>query len=373
MTTYPFRRRADALLSVLAVVLGLIAVAAAAEVGGAPGPLAVRVPEPPAVVPLAERAVFIYELFIWNKSPKEVRLSKVEVLDLPGDLIFTLEGEALLARISHPDDSSDLRLAPGEQAALYLEVPVANDHKSAALRHRLTYTSANVNNTVTGGVTRIDRRPLPVLGPPLRGGPWVAVYAPELARGHRRVYYSVDGVARLPGRFAVDWMRPLGLEQDQTSGAGSDVLVVADGTVVGLRDGVPDPVQGSPDKRIASVDATGNYIAVDIGNERIAFYEHLQPGLLVSRGDRVRRGQVLGKVGMTGQATRPHLHFHLADANSPLGAEGQPYRLRGATVIGQYPSIAEFNEGKAWNAADPTADERRPSFPVANSVIRFPN
>src|SRR3546814_15182295 len=45
------------------------------------------------------------------------------------------------------------------------------------------------------------------LSPPLRGGPWVAVYDPGMERGHRRVFYATEGSATLPGRFAIDFMK----------------------------------------------------------------------------------------------------------------------------------------------------------------------
>ena len=58
---------------------------------------------------------------------------------------------------------------------------------------------------------------------------------------------------------------------------------------------------------------------------RYPVYAHLQPGSLrVKLGDKVRRGQTLGLVGNSGNSTEPHLHFHITDANSPLGSEGLP-------------------------------------------------
>ena len=57
-----------------------------------------------------------------------------------------------------------------------------------------------------------------------------------------------------------------------------------------------------------------------------AFYAHLQPkGIRVKVGDKVRRGQVLALLGNSGNSDAPHLHFHVTDGNSPLGAEGLPY------------------------------------------------
>jgi murein DD-endopeptidase MepM/ murein hydrolase activator NlpD len=49
--------------------------------------------------------------------------------------------------------------------------------------------------------------------------------------------------------------------------------------------------------------------------------------LRVKAGDKVRRGQVLGLVGNSGNSTEPHLHFQVSNGASPLGSEGVPYVL----------------------------------------------
>src|SRR3546814_16585473 len=106
---------------------------------------------------------------------------------------------------------------------------------------------------------------------------------------------------------------------------GADVLAVADGTIVAVRDDVPDPaaVKGRTNPGIA--DASGNYVMLDIGGGRIATYEHLKQGAPVAVGDRVKAGQVIGFLGFTGQARAPHLPFQPADPPSIPGAQGQPY------------------------------------------------
>jgi murein DD-endopeptidase MepM/ murein hydrolase activator NlpD len=41
----------------------------------------------------------------------------------------------------------------------------------------------------------------------------------------------------------------------------------------------------------------------------------------VEEGDNARRGQVLARLGNSGNTTAPHLHFHVMDAPLPLGAD----------------------------------------------------
>jgi murein DD-endopeptidase MepM/ murein hydrolase activator NlpD len=44
----------------------------------------------------------------------------------------------------------------------------------------------------------------------------------------------------------------------------------------------------------------------------------------VREGQQVRLGEVIGRVGHTGNSTTPHLHFQLMDAADPLTARGVP-------------------------------------------------
>ena len=68
----------------------------------------------------------------------------------------------------------------------------------------------------------------------------------------------------------------------------------------------------------------GNHVIMAIGGT-YALYAHLAPGsVAVTRGQQVRAGEVIGRVGHTGNSTAPHLHFQLMDSTDPLQANGIP-------------------------------------------------
>ena len=61
----------------------------------------------------------------------------------------------------------------------------------------------------------------------------------------------------------------------------------------------------------------GNEIIVDHGFGYTTRYAHLSK-ILVSRGQKVTRGEIIGKLGSTGKSTGPHLHYEVRKNNIPL-------------------------------------------------------
>lgn len=370
-------------------VLALAVTAVMQPPSGAPDGVEVTSSPPtPARVGGDERLA--YELHVTNLGAT-ARLERLKVLDARGTVYAAYDGAALAATVGRPglgpEAQHDLRLEAGRRAVLYLDVPFAGPSPPTQVAHRLTLTRSPVASPgasseridVDVAPIPVDRRPAPVSGPPLAGGPWVAVYDPAMDRGHRRVLYTIGGRTRIPGRFAVDWIRVddrgrtgVGTPDllPEFYGYGADVLAVDDGVVAAARDGVAEPERASAAPRVSAAEAAGNFVALDVGGGRYAFYEHLRPGLRVKVGDRVRRGQVIGRVGFTGQTTTPHLHFHVADAPSPLGAEGRPYRLERYDVLGWYASIEAVGRGAPWTRA-PSVVRHAGSAPSPNAVVRF--
>jgi murein DD-endopeptidase MepM/ murein hydrolase activator NlpD len=279
------------------------------------------VPAPPSPVTIDGRDWLIYELHLTNFSREPLRIEKVEVL--PDGIDARAEVQTV---------------PPRERAIVYLEIPV-DSKRPPALRHRVRYAAGKAGELadVVGGEVEVRAKARLALGPPLRGGPWAAVYAWEWPRGHRRVVYTLDGRARLPGRFAIDWVRKDAQGNSargdadvvkNSLGYGADVLAVADARVAAVRDGIAETELVSANPKHSLDEAAGNFIALDLGDGRFAIYEHLKPGSIrVATGDRVRRGQVIALLGFTGDSTEPHLHFHVADSPFPLLGEGLPYEF----------------------------------------------
>lgn len=107
---------------------------------------------------------------------------------------------------------------------------------------------------------------------------------------------------------------------------GKDIIAPADGMVVEVLDGNPESGIALDGKiKNYSSDIRGNYILIQHTQNEYSLLAHLKPGsILVSVGDRVKRGQKLAKCGNTGNSTEPHLHFHLQNGRSFCCSPGLP-------------------------------------------------
>ncbi|NZA25633.1 M23 family metallopeptidase [Luteimonas sp. SJ-92] len=351
-----------------------------------------RVPAAPAPVPVEGRELLVYELHLTNFSRQPLRPQAVDVIDAESGAVLSTLAEARLdARLAPVTPlaagEEAATLAPGARRVLYLELELAPAAAPPALRHRVAYAVADADPP--GTTFRVEGAETPVLaaaaafGPPLRGGPWAAVYGPEWERGHRRVLYAADGRATLPGRLAIDWLRldeagrlaPDGATAPQQAwGYGEDVLAVAAGTVVATRNDVPEAGPDGPPAKRALADAAGNHVVLRLDDGRHVFYEHLAPGSVrVVPGERVAAGAVIGALGSTGDSRRAHLHFHVADGPSPLGAEGLPFALTRFELLGRLPEIAALGAGR-WQPLEPgVAALREGERPAPNVVLEFPS
>jgi murein DD-endopeptidase MepM/ murein hydrolase activator NlpD len=235
-----------------------------------------------------------------------------------------------------------------------------------------------------------------VVGFPLRGE-WVAVRTPA----HKVPSHGTDLLGQ---RYAFDFVRPdrrrglrlhpggavpsalLGRRTRDYYGWGQPVHAAVGGRVVAALDRVPERGRVQAVRELAhAIRATvgfdparggvesvaGNHVIVQ-GAGAYAVYAHLAPGTVaVTAGQTVRAGEVVGRVGHTGNSTAPHLHFHLMDSADPLRARGVPCafaaylvqrdgrweRVEGG-VPGRYQRIRSVTDGPAGQG-----EGRRPNSP----------
>jgi hypothetical protein len=320
---------------------------------------------PPALVNIGGQAHLVYELQLRNRLESKVTLRTIDVVWPATSRVVTQQSPHHVLR-------------PDERRIFYFWIPL-NDVPDT-IEHRILLTTATDTLLQVLARAPIDAPAAPALGAPLRGGPWVAVYDPALERGHRRVLFENDaGGPHIPARYAIDWMRIndrgelTGGHGDVVSnyfGYGNEVLAVADGVVVSVRDGVLERKRRIPIAHGARL-ASGNFVTIDVGAGRFVSYEHLQPGsITVQPGEVVRRGQVIARVGFSGDGSHPHLHMHVSDGATPMTGEGQPWVLAEYELIGSYPNIGAVFAARPWLAADAEGRRRR-ELPAPNAVVLF--
>jgi murein DD-endopeptidase MepM/ murein hydrolase activator NlpD len=324
----------------------------------------------------------LYEVRLTNFRSKPIELTRVEI-STDNERLQAYDGSQLDERISNPGmkpDETKRSIAGGETVVLFLDVMVPSAD-FGALVNSLTFSSGGESATITRRFVESDARPA-VLQPPLRGEMWLAMNGFSNDSGHRRTIIVVNGKASIAQRYATDWTR-LGPDGQAFHGDpannenwyayGAPVLAVEAGTVTDLRDGIPENNPAS-DKKAVPIDletVAGNYIIVQIAPDRFALYAHLQPhGLLVKLGEKVKSGQVLARLGNSGNSDAPHLHFHVCDSNSPLGCEGVSYAFTTFTQLGEVPSLEVLTNGKGWHpSGDVTVHKLM--IPARNAVVRF--
>ena len=95
---------------------------------------------------------------------------------------------------------------------------------------------------------------------------------------------------------------------------------------INIKTGLGSAVRAADDGVVAyagdAIAGFGNLLLVKHGDGWVSAYAHNQ-ALLVARGDRVRRGDVVARAGATGAVTEPQLHFELRHGRTPVDPSTQ--------------------------------------------------
>lgn len=337
---------------VLAVALTTLLFAGSAQgAGDRFTPLvAQRVAAAEPVVTTDGRKHLAYELLLINQSSRRVTLESVTALS--GKRRLGKLSGAGVARVMKPfgSDGTGSSLGPGESGYLLMDLafrrkaklPAKLDHR---FRIRLEPPSGVIATSYRTGPVRVKRRVAMTVAPPLRGTGWIVGNGCcSDFTSHRSALLGIDGGLHDTERFAIDFIQVqpdgkmlTGSFDDLNSYPffGDPIISATGGKVVKVIRHLPETQVTGELPPVTAADAGGNYVVVRVSKGRYAFYAHMQPGSATVRaGQRVKVGQVLGRLGSTGNSNAPHLHFHMMDGPSPLGSNGIPYtfdrfRVRG--------------------------------------------
>ena len=121
---------------------------------------------------------------------------------------------------------------------------------------------------------------------------------------------------------------------------GQDVYAPCDGIVVQAEDGYEERARTNLLSNMSNAyknahyfdpkkddvqSVAGNYIIMECGDNVYAALVHLQTGSIqVTVGQSVKKGEVIGRVGHSGNSFAPHLHFQLMDSSDIATANGLP-------------------------------------------------
>lgn len=329
----------------------------------------------------------VYELQIENFTTETVDLKRLTVFGDSANTapILVLQGNHLKQRTLllqyHPFKKAPLdevtvgQIGPGQTVVVYLDVTV-NSMASVpnSLINRVEINGPPIITQLLGasaldvsvGVD-VNTKEVLVLGQPIRGGRWINLNGccDFSNSAHRRVIRSVDGVEFFPERYSIDIMEVdqdnnlfVGDSNDNKSwlGYGTELIAVSDGVVSRVVKGVPDNKPGeSPPFPISLSNGAGNIVILHIGNGIYVLYAHLIPGSNdhLKVGDYVKKGEIIGLLGNTGQSGAPHLHFQVMDGNSIAQAEGVPFVFEEFENLGVLLDVDEEDGDDEGDGLDP--------------------
>lgn len=88
---------------------------------------------------------------------------------------------------------------------------------------------------------------------------------------------------------------------------------------IDIRSPIGTPIKAAADGEVSyckRMRGYGNIVLLKHGNDFFTVYAHNSVNL-VKQGQKIKQGQVIAKVGRTGRATGPHLHFEVRDGSKP--------------------------------------------------------
>ncbi len=311
----------------------------------------------------------VYEMQLINYNSKPTKITAFEIHNAKGGLIKAYSPAELHANMLNVSATKVAKAArdgdtlpAGGVATVWVNLEF-KDKESAPkeLQHKVVIETefAGKVRKFENGLSKlaVEEKPPVVIGPPLKGGRWFAGGGYAGKAGHRKALFPLGNSLFNSQRYAIDWLlmtddnhafKGEGKNCAHFAGYGKPLIAVADGTVVGVIDRYEDQTPGEAKGEQLPFYPGGNSAVIDIGDGNYAFYAHMKPGSIkVKEGQKVKRGDLIGDLGSSGNSSAPHLHFHVMAGPSILGSAGVPYVFDSFVVNG-----ITSNEDKAEKAME---------------------
>ena len=113
---------------------------------------------------------------------------------------------------------------------------------------------------------------------------------------------------------------------------GKEIIAPCDGKIVLAVDGVKDNIPG----RMNPYFVTGNTVIMRTENDEYILFAHLkQNSIMVAEGQDVKRGDIIGLCGNSGNSSEAHLHFHIQNIEDINFATGMKSHFERIIVNGE--------------------------------------
>lgn len=330
-----------------------------------------------------------YELVVTNYSNQPARILRVSRFDGKrrlGDVTGPAIGDMLRPFGGAPGSNE---LGPGESGYILMDLSLPRRAKLPGRIQHQFFVSASDSplrfaKRYRTGTIRVLKRPAVQVEAPLLGAGWIAANGccAEFT-SHRGAVLPVNGELHNSERFAIDFMQiqpddrlVTGPFEDLSSYPffGAPIVSATAGKVVRVVRNIPETQPTGELPPASAARSGGNYVVVRKAKNVFAFYAHMQPGSArVKVGQRVKAGQVLGRLGNTGNSNAPHLHFHMMDGPDPLASNGIPYTFRRFGVAGRLLNFGDLFEGARAEVDPRYAGIHDRELPLNLQVIDFPN
>ena len=212
------------------------------------------------------------------------------------------------------------------------------------IKHKLILIKDGKEKIIEGSETAVSKGPIAVLSAPLRGERFVSANTTTFLDNHHPTYQlTYKAKTTVPERYCVDWNKidetgsPFHGDQSVCENwhiYGQNVYAVSNGIVVSVKDGMPDQ---SPVGTITSLNmfnGDGNSVVIYF-RDGYCIYAHFKPNsIVVQLGQTINKGDLIGKVGNSGNSGAPHLHFGLHTDFPFYISEGLPYYIDSLEKIG---------------------------------------